>query len=139
MDTATIIAIVGAILGSGGLTALITTILSARKYKADASAIEQQTRREMDEYMNEKMKKLTDMYVTETQELKKQNKELQKQINDLQVKLQELMSWIVHENYTNISMLKAKIKECDPNYVFPEMKPFPNPWKDDDQQNGQQP
>lgn len=132
MDTTFIISVIGAILGSGGLAAVITAILSARKYRAEANDLERKSRQDMDEYMNRRMKELTDMYVKETQDLKAQNKELQNQINDLQDKMQELISWIVHENYTNIALLKAKIKECDPSYQFPEIRPFPNPWKDDD-------
>ena len=73
------------------------------------------------------------MYIEETQQLKHSNEQLHKQIDDLQDKLQMVMSWIVNENYTNISILRAKIQSLDPDFEFPEMKPCPNPWAGDEE------
>ena len=42
------------------------------------------------------------------------------------------MIWVMNENYAHISFLKDKIREFDPDFVFPEMKPCPNPWKHTD-------
>lgn len=140
MDTGQfIIAIIGAILGSGGIAATITAILSARKYKAEAQRMEQDTQKDFDRYVNDKLKEVTNMYINETQQLKRSNELLHKQIEDLQEKIQSIMSWIINENYTNISILKAKIQSLDPNFEFPEIRPCPNPWaEDEDNQNEQQ-
>lgn len=140
MDTGQfIIAIIGAILGSGGIAATITAILSARKYKAEAQRMEQDTQKDFDRYVNDKLKEVTNMYINETQQLKRSNEQLHRQIEDLQEKIQSIMSWIINENYTNISILKAKIQSLDPNFEFPEIRPCPNPWaEDEDNQNEQQ-
>lgn len=140
MDTGQfIIAIIGAILGSGGIAATITAILSTRKYKAEAQRMEQDTQKDFDRYVNDKLKEVTNMYINETQQLKRSNELLHKQIEDLQEKIQSIMSWIINENYTNISILKAKIQSLDPNFEFPEIRPCPNPWaEDEDNQNEQQ-
>lgn len=140
MDTGQfIIAIIGAILGSGGIAATITAILSTRKYKAEARRMEQDTQKDFDRYVNDKLKEVTNMYINETQQLKRSNEQLHKQIEDLQEKIQSIMSWIINENYTNISILKAKIQSLDPNFEFPEIRPCPNPWaEDEDNQNEQQ-
>lgn len=127
-----IITIIGTILGSGGIAATITAILSTRKYKAEAQRVEQDTQKDFDKYVNEKLKEVTNMYINETQQLKRSNEQLHKQIEDLQDKIQSIMSWIINENYTNISILKAKIQSLDPNFEFPEMRPCPNPWAEDD-------
>lgn len=127
-----IITIIGTILGSGGIAATITAILSTRKYKAEARRVEQDTQKDFDKYVNEKLKEVTNMYINETQQLKRSNEQLHKQIEDLQDKIQSIMSWIINENYTNISILKAKIQSLDPNFEFPEMRPCPNPWAEDD-------
>lgn len=138
MDTGQfIIAILGTIIGSGGIAAIVTAILSARKYKAEALRMEQDTQRDFDKYVNDKLKEVTNMYIEETQQLKRSNEQLHKQIDDLQDKLQAIMSWIVNENYTNISILKAKIQSLDPSFEFPEMKPCPNPWAGDEPENKQ--
>lgn len=136
MDTGQfIIAILGTIIGSGGIATIVTAILSARKYKAEALRMEQDTQRDFDKYVNDKLKEVTNMYIEETQQLKRSNEQLHKQIDDLQDKLQAIMSWIVNENYTNISILKAKIQSLDPSFEFPEMKPCPNPWAGDELEN----
>lgn len=130
-----IIAILGTIIGSGGISAIVTALLSSRKYKAEAVRMEQDAQKDLDKYVNDKLKEITNMYIEETQQLKRSNEQLHRQIDDLQDKLQAIMSWIVNENYTNISILRAKIQSLDPDFVFPEMRPCPNPWANEDEGN----
>lgn len=128
-----ILALIGTIIGSGGISAIVTALLSSRKYKAEALRMEQDTHKDLDIYVNDKLREVTNMYIEETQQLKHSNEQLHKQIDDLQDKLQMVMSWIVNENYTNISILRAKIQSLDPDFEFPEMKPCPNPWAGDEE------
>ncbi len=128
-----ILALIGTIIGSGGISAIVTALLSTRKYKAEALRMEQDTHKDLDRYVNDKLREVTNMYIEETQQLKHSNEQLHKQIDDLQDKLQMVMSWIVNENYTNISILRAKIQSLDPDFEFPEMKPCPNPWAGEDE------
>ncbi len=128
-----ILALIGTIIGSGGISAIVTALLSTRKYKAEALRMEQDTQKDLDRYVNDKLREVTNMYIEETQQLKHSNEQLHKQIDDLQDKLQMVMSWIVNENYTNISILRAKIQSLDPDFEFPEMKPCPNPWAGEDE------
>lgn len=128
-----ILALIGTIIGSGGISAIVTALLSSRKYKAEALRMEQDTHKDLDRYVNDKLREVTNMYIEETQQLKHSNEQLHKQIDDLQDKLQMVMSWIVNENYTNISILRAKIQSLDPDFEFPEMKPCPNPWAGEDE------
>lgn len=132
MDASTLIAVLGAILGTGGITAVITSILSARKYRAEAAKIEQETEQRTHEYIRSQIIELSETHKRESEELRRQNKDLNNKINELNDKLRELMIWVVNENYAHISFLKDKIREFDPDFVFPEMKPCPNPWKHDD-------
>lgn len=128
-----ILALIGTIIGSGGISAIVTALFSSRKYKAEALRMEQDTHKDLDRYVNDKLREVTNMYIEETQQLKHSNEQLHKQIDDLQDKLQMVMSWIVNENYTNISILRAKIQSLDPDFEFPEMKPCPNPWAGEDE------
>lgn len=128
-----ILALIGTIIGSGGISAIVTALFSTQKYKAEALRMEQDTQKDLDRYVNDKLRKVTNMYIEETQQLKHSNEQLHKQIDDLQDKLQMVMSWIVNENYTNISILRAKIQSLDPDFEFPEMKPCPNPWAGEDE------
>ncbi len=132
MDASTLVAVLGAILGTGGITAVITSILSARKYRAEAAKIEQETEQRTHEYIRSQIIELSETHKRESEELRRQNKDLNNKINELNDKLRELMIWVMNENYAHISFLKDKIREFDPDFVFPEMKPCPNPWKHDD-------
>ena len=79
-----IIAILGTIIGAGGMSAIITAFLSTRKYKAEAMRMEQDTQKDLDKYVNDKLKEITNMYIEETQQLKRSNEQLHRQIDDLQ-------------------------------------------------------
>jgi hypothetical protein len=135
----TIITFIATIVGTGGITAFLTTILSARKYRAEANRLEAEAeiaRRESElkqnEYINKQLKELSESHQKESEELRQQNKVLNNKINELNNKLNELMIWVVSENHAHISFLKDKIREFEPDFVFPEMKPCPNPWSDKD-------
>lgn len=130
MDATVWIAIIGSILGSGGITAFVTTILSARKYKAEANQIEQESRKEMDKYVNEKLKEVTEMYIKETKELKESNDNLNKQINELQNKLQEIMSWIIYDNQNYRLWLETELRKVNPSIDFPRCSPPPKIYRD---------
>lgn len=134
-----IIALVGAVLGSAGLTTFLTCIANKNKVKeeskktAEESMTIKQTRElQLDQYINDKLKELTESYRAETNVLKESNLKLQKQVTDLQNKLQALMSWIVNENHTTQAILISKIRELDPDFEIPETKPFPNPYESND-------
>lgn len=129
MNTTSIIAFIGAVLGTGGITAVVTTLLSARKYKAEARKIEQETEQKTQDYIRQQILELSETHRKESEALRAQNKMLNQRINELNDKLQTLMIWVVDENYAHISFLKEKIREYDPEFVFPEVPSCPNPWK----------
>lgn len=128
----TIIAIIGAILGTGGITALLTVILSARKYKAEARAIEQQyetARREGEERINQavrqQMLELSQVYKKDSDELRKQTVALYCKINELNGKIQELMNWIAYDNAKYRGWLETELIKLNPDIQFPECRPAP--------------
>lgn len=130
MEPNTWIAIIGAVLGSGGITALVTTFLSARKYRAEANQIEQESRKEMDKYVNDKLKEVTEMYIKETKELKESNENLNKQINELQSKLQEIMSWVIYDNQNYRLWLETELRKVNPMIEFPRCSAPPKIYKE---------
>lgn len=126
-----IVAIIGSIIGSSGLTAILTTVFSRKKYTEEGKKMQQDREINLDKYVNDKLKEVTEMYRSETKELKDSNIALQAQVTDLQNKIQALMSWIVNDNYATQTFLIAKIKELDPEFEIPETAPFPNPYQID--------
>lgn len=135
MDNITTLII--AVVGSGGLSALLTAILSARKFKAEASSVEQQTEANhklMEEEMSERLHKhfveLAERYKAESEEQRAQTKELEKQVSILNRRLNQLMSWIMTDDASYKSKLEDEIKRTNPDFIFPHMNPIPG-WKDE--------
>ena len=133
MTTAHLIAtIVAAVLGSGGISGVLVAMLSSRKYRAEARLVEQQaesarkdSENRMNEYISAQLKDLAETHKKESEELRRQNKELSEHVNVLTYRLNMLMNWIVIDNNRYITWLESKVKECDPNIVFPPHKSAP--------------
>lgn len=132
MDTNYIITIIGAIIGSGGLTAAITALLSVRKYKAEARAIEQDAenaRKEIEQKMNESIRQqimdISNVHKKESEELRVQNEKLYSKIDNLNNKINELMEWIVYDNAKYRAWLENELVKVKPDIEFPECRPTP--------------
>lgn len=127
-----IIALIVAILGSGGISALITNMLNARKYKAEARMIEedadskhQQTEREHDEYIHTQLREITETHRKESEELRRMNKELTARICELEIRINKMMEWIVIDNNSYRSWLETELRKYNPDIEFPKCKPAP--------------
>jgi len=133
METnAIVISVITAILGTGGITAIITEILTARKYRAEAQRIEQDTanqrrisEQEMQSYIRSQMMEINETYKKESDELRRQNEELTHRINDLTKKTQELMEWIIYDNNRYRSWLETELIKLKPDIQFPTCRPAP--------------
>lgn len=132
METSTIIAIIASIIGSGGISAILTALLSARKYKSEALKNEQEAAgmrvnneiTEMD-YINQQLQKISEESRKDYIAMRQRNDELNTRINDLNDKLQTLMSWVVYDNQQYRQWLESKLHEFDPTIVFPRCDPPP--------------
>lgn len=133
MDTSqAIITIISTILGTGGITAILTSIFSAKKYKAEALRIEQDTeqeRQESEQRMNDSIRQqimeLSEIHRKESDVLRKQNKILSDQIKDLNMKIQDLMEWIAYDNSKYRAWLETELVKLKSDIVFPECRPAP--------------
>lgn len=128
MDATTIVAIITAIIGTGGLSAFITSILSARKYKFEAQKIEQETESIKVQNMEIIHKRLQDIAESQNQELAKlikRNDELNHKIEELNDKLQTIMEWVVYDDQQYRQWLESRLIELDPQIEFPKCTPPP--------------
>lgn len=132
MSGENIVTLIVAVLGSGGLGAIITSILSARKYKAEANQMEQENYKsrknfenEMNERINRQFAELAEIHKKEAQTQREQSKLLEKQVADLKNQVMRLMSWIMTEDASYRSFLENEILRTNPNFVFPKLKPIP--------------
>lgn len=127
-----IITIIGAILGTGGITAFVSTILSARKFKAEAHKIESesdniQSQNDMAkfEFINKRLKEISDNAEADSRDLRARNNELNSQIAQLNDKLQTIMEWVIYDNQKYRNWLETELRKSNPDIQFPECPPPP--------------
>ena len=139
MNTTLISSIIVAALGSGGISAIITAILSRHKYeseaakteseaakiKSEADAVVKQTGITGIDYINRKLQEITEQSNKEATELRNRNDDLNERINNLNDRLQVVMSWIVDDNQHYRQWLETKLIELDPSIEFPKCAPTP--------------
>lgn len=128
MDTTTILSIITAIIGTGGLTAFVTAFLSARKFKAEALKIEQETdalKVQNIDYIHKRLQEISESQNQESIKLRKRNDELNNKIEQLNDKLQTIMEWVVYDNQQYRQWLESRLKELDPDIEFPRCSPPP--------------
>ena len=128
-----IIALVTAVVGSSGLSAIITTILSARKFRSEADRVQEETQslRVQNEiagidYINKKLQEITEQSNQQSNVLRARNDELNDRITELNFKLQAIMSWIMEDNQQYRLWLETRLKELDPDIEFPHCSAPPN-------------
>lgn len=127
-----IIALVAAIIGSGGIATVLTSILSARKYKAEAKVIEadaeertKKSEREYMDYIHSQLKEITETHKQESEELRAMNKELNDKVSALKNELDVLISWIITDNNAYRTWLENELRKRDPELKFPMCKEPP--------------
>lgn len=133
MDTtAAIVAIVGALGGATGITALVTTIFQRKKFNEEADAIRVQNeqvrqKNEQEEmtYVKNSLMEMQEVYKREMAELRESNKKLHQEIDTLNKKLSSLLNWIVGDDHRYRSWLESKIHEYDPSVQFPQLSDPP--------------
>lgn len=132
MATNDILLIITSILGSGGVTAVITALLSARKYKAEAESIEQQAeearRKNEQEFINiinEKLIDIGNLYKNDAEESRKYNEKLTRQVENLSKEVIRLRQWIVEDNGRYICWLENEVLKHNPDATFPPRKDPP--------------
>ena len=133
-----ITSIIIAVLGSGSLASVLTVILSARKYKAEARTLEEQahsSRMQMEQEMTERIHQqfadLAERFKKDSEEQRVQNKKLEKQVSQLNKHVNTLTNWIMTENASYRAYLENEIRKTNPDFVFPKTKPVPE-WNETD-------
>ena len=141
--TEIVVMVISALFGTGGITTIIVSLLSFRKYKAEAKLMEQQaldaqkeSERKANEYITSQLKELTDRHAEESEkyrkrieELTKQNdariKELSDQIASLNLRVNQLMNWIIVDNNAYRSWLETELRKARPDIKIPKCRPVP--------------
>lgn len=122
-----IVTLITAFIGGGGISAVITARVAAKKQDADNRHTDQETEglriqneiTEMD-YINKRLQEISEISKKEADELRRKNEALNDKISELNHKMQSLMEWIVTDNYKYRSWLENELKQVKPDVQFPE-------------------
>lgn len=132
MDITNVVTILTLVLGSGGISALVTSLLNNRRIKSEALKIENEAesiRRQNNitdmDFVNRKLQEVSDKTYMQSQQLQKDNEKLGAKINELNNKLQLLMEWIMYDNQNYRTWLETKLLELDPDIKIPKCAPPP--------------
>ena len=130
-----IVAGVAALIGSGGVTALVHEISVRHKVKADAakqsSDLESQKSAqttEMMKYFTDEIKRINEETKVQLDTIRAENSELKKQVTRLNGRLTDLVRWIMYDNNNYRTWLERTIRELDPNIAIPPCTDPPVVW-----------
>ena len=139
MSIEQITTLIVAVIGSGGLSSVIASLLSAKKHRVETDQLRQQiqdaeanTKIKIDEHIHKQMLEITDTYKKEFEnrsneidELRKQNELLTKQVKDLNSQIDQLMSWVVYDSMRYQEWLERELLQRDPTIQFPNFRKPP--------------
>lgn len=141
MDNTTITAIavlIGAILGSGGMVAIIHEFSIHHKVRSDAKKAAADIEKEREQmrvdfekersdmfidvqkYCTEEMKRMTEGMSQRLADIQSENADLKREICVLNNKLSDLVKWVMYDNATHRTWLEKTLRELDPNIDIPE-------------------
>ena len=138
-DAQQITALIIAVLGSGGLSTLITSLMSRKKNATEIEQLRQQisdneasTKIKMDEHIQKQMLELSTTYkhefesrTTEIRELRKQNDLLKQQVSNLETQINQLMTWVAYDSMRYQEWLETELLKRDPDIRFPKFRKPP--------------
>lgn len=152
-----IAAIIIALGGGTGLGAVISSIFSYRKYKAEADKmqvenyqtemtyitnalkdINEETKRQFEDFKKshkEEMDALKKSHKAEIDELKEANHNLTKKVDKMSQRLTSLMTWVTIDDARYRSWLENRLQELDPTIEFPDLPDPPDVYDDNDDED----
>jgi LAS superfamily LD-carboxypeptidase LdcB len=138
-DTQQITTLIIAALGSGGLSSIVTGLLSHRKNVVEIEQLKQQisdneadTQIKLNDHIQKQMMELSETYkhefenrTEEIKELRKQNELLKTRVSDLSNQINQLMTWVAYDSMRYQEWLEAELLKRDPNIQFPKFRKPP--------------
>lgn len=139
-----VVALVGALVGGGGIAGMLVVIFSYRKYKAEGDKVRVENEKTELEYLkksfielNEETKRQFNEFKTTTkaelEELRETNRILSHKIEVLTDKLSSLMQWVMSDDSKYREWLEHRLHQLDPDMQFPERSDPPDVFIDDEE------
>ena len=119
---------VAAILGSGGIVAIIHEMSIRRKVKGEVDNSQNEIQYEHMKYFTEEIKRVNEQTKAQFNELQAENKELKREISTLNSRLTDLVKWIMVDNATYRTWLENTLRSLDPTIDIPKCADPPISW-----------
>lgn len=121
---------VAAVIGSGGIVAIIHEFSVRRKVKSDAEAQKSVHNTELMKYLNGEIKRINEQTKEEFDKMREENRELRKDIKTLNSRITDLVRWILFDNAAYRSWLENTLKNLDPDIDIPICSEPPLTWNE---------
>ena len=126
---------VAAIIGSGGLVAIIHEFSVRRKVKSDTEAEKSKKTTELMQYFTDEIKRINEQTKEEFDKMREENKALRKDIKTLNSRITDLVRWILFDNAAYRTWLENTLKSLDPDIDIPICSEPPLTWNENDNDN----
>jgi len=127
-----ILAGVGAIIGSGGVVAIIHELSVRHKVKNESEFKKSEKTTELMNYFTDEIKRINEQTKESFEKLKEENAELRKEIKSLNIQITALVKWIMVDNATYRAWLENTLKSLNPNIDIPKCAEPPITWNIDE-------
>lgn len=114
LDPNLILSLLGSSAIGGSVVAIVTSVLNHKKDKADVTKTTIETMQISQNAMREAL-----------EETRAELKDTKTELKELKVQLNSIMDWIVKDNAAYRTWCENKIREFDPNIIFPTCPPCP--------------
>ena len=126
---------VGAIIGSGGVVAIIHELSVRRKVNSEVEHQKSDQTTELMKYFTEEIKRINEQTKDEFNKMREENRGLRKDISTLNTRINDLVRWILFDNASHRLWLENTLKTLDPDINIPICSEPPLSWHDTGQTN----
>lgn len=123
-----IIAGLGALIGSGGVTAIIHELSLRKKVNSDSESQKSEKTTELMKYFTDEIKRINEQTKSQLTEIQAENASLKKEITTLNTRVTTLVRWIMVDNQAYRNWLEDTLKSLDPDVDIPKCAEPPLDW-----------
>lgn len=120
---------IGALIGTGGVTALLHELSVRHKVKHDSETQKSEKTTELMKYFTEEIKRINEQTKDHLNKIQEENATLKKEISTLNKRITALVRWVMLDNTQYRSWLENTLKTLDPDIDIPKCSDPPIEWE----------
>lgn len=123
-----ILAGVGAVIGSGGVVAILHELSIRRKVKSDSEVQKSEQTTELMKYFTDEIKHVNEQTKEQFNKMQEKNEYLIKKVDVLNTRINELVKWVMVDNAVYRAWLENTLRTLDPSIDIPKCADPPISW-----------